>query len=467
MPFLLLLVLTLTCLQRKWPAPPDWYGWPGSVVVTWSVIAALGIIAWVPARVWRRSLERDPLCRYVVVRRYHSFRRWHVYALLVAHLVAVNFAGWGWFIGDRFVHGDIATPGIDFLLLAPLFVGLMASWAAYHPLERLLAQTGFQPSADTFPGRCAYVALQLRHNLILVAPPLLLMFSQQVILALWPNLAQNDLILPLIALGLLGVMYIAVPWVMRMLLGLKPLPAGPLRERLQATARRLAFRCSDILVWNTRQTIVNAMVTGPLPVLRYVVLTDRLIDELTPEEVEAVFGHEVGHIKHHHLLFYFGFLLASMVAVVGLWETAADLLEESPIQVWVTDNLPEVADWLASYAVVSALPLLGLLALYVVVVFGYLSRRCRAPGRYLRLPYRLSAGFCVGPGEGGPAQRHSPRETRLATGLAALDDRAARGFPGKDARRARRGAAFSTARGPGEMGDFDLPGRGDWLAGDR
>ena len=58
--------------------------------------------------------------------------------------------------------------------------------------------------------------------------------------------------------------------------------------------------------------------TGPLPFLRYVVLTDRLVQEMTPEEVEAVFGHEVGHIKHHHLLFYFGFLIASLVVVVGV-----------------------------------------------------------------------------------------------------------------------------------------------------
>ena len=39
-------------------------------------------------------------------------------------------------------------------------------------------------------------------------------------------------------------------------------------------------RFSDILVWDTRGTVANAMVTGPLPLLRYVVLTDRLIEEI-------------------------------------------------------------------------------------------------------------------------------------------------------------------------------------------
>jgi STE24 endopeptidase len=107
-----------------------------------------------------------------------------------------------------------------------------------------------------------------------------------------------------------------------------------------------------------------------------VILTDRLIEQLTPEEIEAVFGHEVGHIKHHHLLFYFGFLMASLIAVFGVWELVMDLCDQSAVQAFVQQHLPALADWLASYAMLSVLPLMALLCVYVVVVFGYLSRRC-------------------------------------------------------------------------------------------
>jgi STE24 endopeptidase len=171
-------------------------------------------------------------------------------------------------------------------------------------------------------------------------------------------------------------MYATVPFLLRLLLGLKPLPDGPLRDRLLASAKRLSFRFNDVLVWDTRNTIVNGMVTGPLPFLRYVILTDRLVSDLTPDEIEAVFGHEVGHIKHHHLLFYFGFLLASLIVVVGLYGTLTQMLGAAFIQTWLKDNLPDLKSWLDSYQMLSALPLLFLLGVYIVVVFGFLSRRC-------------------------------------------------------------------------------------------
>ncbi len=58
--------------------------------------------------------------------------------------------------------------------------------------------------------------------------------------------------------------------------------------------------------------MVNAMVVGLFPILRYVVVTDRLSAELTPEEIEAVFGHEVGHVKHRHMTYYLFFMMVSL-----------------------------------------------------------------------------------------------------------------------------------------------------------
>src|SRR5262249_11841214 len=159
----------------------------------------------------------------------------------------------------------------------------------------------------------------------------LLTLVQQTVVWFFPAL-NDDLLTPLFAAALLVALFVCIPWLLRLLLGLKPLPPGGLRDRLLATARRLKFRCSDILACDTPPTTANAMVTGPLPWLRYVVLTDRLITEMTPEEVEAVFGHEVGHIKHHHLLFYFGFLLASLVVVAGAFNGLTRLLNQDAVR---------------------------------------------------------------------------------------------------------------------------------------
>jgi Zn-dependent protease with chaperone function len=375
MPFLLLLVLTLTCLPRDWPEPPGNIGPLGSAIVTWLAIALMAAVAWLASRRLRGRLQRDPSSRPAVAQRYATFRRWHFYALLAVYFGLV-LAGWGRTVNERLIDREIAVPGIHVVLLAPLVAGLILVWASYHPLDKSLAQTSLLPAAEPFPPRWMHVAVQARHNFLLVAPPLVLMFVQQVVVALWPDLQGDPYLSPLIGIALLGTMYIGIPWMLRLLLNLQPLPPGPLRERLLATAGRLSFRFNDILIWNTRHTMVNALVTGPLPWLRYVILTDRLVTELTPEEIEAVFGHEVGHIKHHHLLFYFGFLLASLVAVIGLWNLLADWLNQTTAQAWLEEHMPAAMEWLAATELLSALPLLALLGAYIFLVFGFLSRRC-------------------------------------------------------------------------------------------
>src|SRR5262249_10531587 len=121
-------------------------------------------------------------------------------------------------------------------------------------------------------------------------------------------------------LGLLAVaaVLLAMPWVLRVLLGLRPLADGPLRRRLLATARRLGFRCSDLLVWNTGSGVANAMVVGLLPWPRYVVFTDRLLAEFCRGGVGAVLAHEIAPVRHRHMLLYLFFLACSMTLFAGL-----------------------------------------------------------------------------------------------------------------------------------------------------
>jgi Zn-dependent protease with chaperone function len=156
------------------------------------------------------------------------------------------------------------------------------------------------------------------------------------------------------------------PWVLRLVLGVRPLPPGPLRDRLEATARRLRFRYSDILLWDTRGGVANAMVAGPIPWVRYVFLSDRLLDQLTPDEVEAVFGHEVGHVRHGHLLYYMAFMVLSLMLLIGLWTLGLQL-------VFGESSASEMAGAWETWRDGPAMLLMGA---YVFVVFGFLSRRC-------------------------------------------------------------------------------------------
>ncbi len=396
MPFLLLLVLTLICLQREWPEPLHDSGLEGSLIFTWGGVVAFVAAGWLLALRARRCLASNPIQRSRLLRRFSAQRRYLMLGQVAFFLTALCLLGWG--VAARDLVGQEASaptaaeqpaqapaeeqetapailPGMEVLLLAPLLLGLVLSWAVFYDMERVAHDTS--PVLDeAFPGRWTYVGLQARHNLLLIAPPLLLVLVQQIVLAVFPRLQHDELLLPLFGAALLAAVFFGIPWLLRLMLGLAPLPEGPLRDRLLATARRLSFRFSDVLVWDTRNTVANAMVTGPLPWLRYVVLTDRLVREMSPEEVEAVFGHEVGHIKHRHMLFYFGFLLASLLVMLGLWNAVSDLVRQPVVQAFLRDNVPDLVAWLKAYKVVAMLPLVVLLGAYMFIVFGFLSRRC-------------------------------------------------------------------------------------------
>jgi Zn-dependent protease with chaperone function len=106
------------------------------------------------------------------------------------------------------------------------------------------------------------------------------------------------------------------------------------------------------------------MIVGLVPRIRYVIFTDRLLDEMPPDELDAVFGHEVGHARHGHIWYYGLFLLLSLSVIAALFVLVANMLDEAGVTV-----PPEYVGWLSLPPVVVA-------ASYIFVVFGFLSRRC-------------------------------------------------------------------------------------------
>jgi STE24 endopeptidase len=373
MPFLLLFLLTLTCLQPEWPRPPEWLGESGCVIVTWAGVALLWLWASLLTRRCRRRLLQNPGHRHDWMRRFAAGRGNHFFALLGFFLAAL-FLGWGWIIKSPEAT-DRPIPGLELVLLAPMVLGLIGSWALFYPMERAAHEVYLYPESAPFLGRWAYVGLQARHNLLLVVPPLTLIIVHQVLFGLFPGLGRDGEVLPLSG-ALLVLAFLTMPLLLRVFLGLRPMPKGQLRDRLEVAARRLRFRYSDILVWNTEGTVANAMVTGVIPWVRYIVVTDKLVGTLTAEEIEGVFGHEVGHIKHHHMFFYILFMVTSLVALGGLAFLGESLIEQSDVKTWLMEAVPGLFQLLDSLKFYALLPVLVLFAIYLFVVFGYLSRRC-------------------------------------------------------------------------------------------
>lgn len=367
MPFVLLVLAFLLYAQETWQ--PPWFAMTAhdAALATLGGISAFVVLAGVISLIIGQSLQTAPYDRFAILKRFARWRRIHFFASSFFFVASLYVLGWGWavesFLGDRW------APIIKLIVLAPFLGGLILAWGFFYDVDRG-AHAMLWISSDTrFPSRSAYLALTIRHNLMLMAPPLLLMTAQDLLQYVFPELRsrQEFPYLTLVVLfSLLAVSILCIPWLLKLYLGLTPLPPGVLRDHLDATARRLKFRYTDILVWHTNDTLANAMVTGMLPILRYVILTDRLSAELTTEEIDGVFGHEIGHIKHHHMTLYTVFLFLSMVMLGGLWTLAIDVATAHLGADWPgMMKLFEHQEWF-----------LVVVVIYVFLVFGVLSRHC-------------------------------------------------------------------------------------------
>ena len=393
MQFLLLLFLMLPCLQEHWATTP-WFDSDGqSAALTWAAMAGvIGLALWQSQSVRRRLLLASPDLRRPILRRYSRARLFHTLTLFGAYATALFLLGWGRTVQDLWhvteldfgdpqdaigvvgaatasvpeVH-EFLGPGAEMLILAPFLAAMVGSWVFFYDADRAIHQTDDATETQPVWGRWTYVSYHLRQNIALVFIPVALLIVLKALRRLVPESGTTIGS----AVGFVGelAVFAAMPWLLRLVLGLHRLPDGPLRERLLSAARRLRFRCSDILLWQTRGNVANAMVAGLLPYPRYVLLTDRLAAELSPEELEAVFGHEVGHVKHRHMQYYLGFLIASMAVV---WVGAVVLFTE------LERRFPTLGETLhgSFWENLAVVPPLCLLGAYIFVVFGFLSRRC-------------------------------------------------------------------------------------------
>ncbi len=103
---------------------------------------------------------------------------------------------------------------------------------------------------------------------------------------------------------------------------LTPLPEGELRVRLMALAERTGFaaRTIEVMDGSKRSGHSNAFFTG-FGRFRRIVLFDTLIAQLSPEELEAVLAHEIGHYRRGHIPKMLA--LAAVLQLAGFWAVAA------------------------------------------------------------------------------------------------------------------------------------------------
>lgn len=225
--------------------------------------------------------------------------------------------------------------------IAPFVVALMGMWILDYPCHRRVRLLLRRQSGSDTPLPAwtlgEYLAYNIRHQLLFIVVPVALMILLIDMLQLYgPPIvpegpAGEYLLLGAGAAGAIGVFLIA-PVIIVRIWRTKPLPDGPLRRGLQQMAQRMGFGFRDIRLWLSEGVIANAAVMGLWGPLRYILISDALLDNMDQESIEAIFAHEAGHVVSHHLPYLAAFAISTAV----LCSVAANLLVEAfPSAEWV------------------------------------------------------------------------------------------------------------------------------------
>jgi STE24 endopeptidase len=299
----------------------------------------------------------------------------HVYVLGMRLLTFLSLVVYGWIIHSvgwsKLVRTNWGLDGVifvdDVVVFLPFaLIQLLIWWGSFFA-ERALIRQG---SGSERP-LSRYLVLKGRQSVGLTLPVVLMYVLRRDVIRrffpAWDDYAAGEVI----EMAVLGSLILAIsPFFVRLAWPTHSLPAGALRRRLEHAAKRVGFRFTDILVWDTGQMMVNACVTGIVPGFRYVLLSDALLDSLTPLETAAVFGHEIGHVAHRHFL-YFAFFFMGSLGVLSLCGDAVSLVGPVVSQSsWLSPRNAAVLGQL-----VESGALLLSLGLYFWLVFGHLSRR--------------------------------------------------------------------------------------------
>lgn len=374
---------------------PDRWAWAGTAAmfVTMAAIAIITqIVCWASARLidrrgsWRaiRSAERMVMAGQVLT--------------VVAHVLGVLVGGWMEVVRFGLGLGDIIVID-EIICVLPAILVISSGWWSFYPIERRLRETVWLrvledglPLYPT-PTRWQFVSSNIRHQVLLTLVPLIMIgaWSESVDNVLgWLVRSGADSVggvlgkigawlrqspdhPAMIAAGgrLVGVAMVLVlsSLVMRHIWETVRLGDGPMRDRLLALCDRAGVRIRELLVWRTRGTMINGAAMGLIGPLRYILLTDALLDHLPARQVESVMAHEIAHAKHQHIPWLLCSLLGAVGVLGGIFGAAA-----WGLVIWFAPGVLEsktVPWWLAHAETILVVPTLA----GTLLIFGWISRR--------------------------------------------------------------------------------------------
>jgi len=235
------------------------------------------------------------------------------------------------------------VPGMaDLLVLAPFFAAAVLVFVGTYRIDQALHQVILENRQWEGRGRAAawtlgrYLNFNLRHHLLVVVVPMILIlvaFDLSRTHEQWLNRVFQVAWAAEVAPGVAAAgIFVIAPLILRYIWPTHRLPDGPLRRRLEEICRRIKLRYRDILIWQSGGMMINAAVMGLFGPVRYVMLSDGLLEAMSREQIEAVFGHEAGHVRHRHIQFFLLFAVCSMLFLSAVVEALRLSVEKGLLQ---------------------------------------------------------------------------------------------------------------------------------------
>ncbi|MCI5145691.1 MAG: peptidase M48 Ste24p [Candidatus Electrothrix sp. AR3] len=252
------------------------------------------------------------------------------------------------------------------ILLFFLFFSII--WVQAHSVYQIL-----------FNSKCSlghFVYSNIRTNLSILFPWLILSLIFDLLHGLpLPKMQEflqstwGDLFLFFFLILLLALLF---PPMIRRLWDCTPMQPGLQRLEIEALFHQQNFS-SEILCWPLFEgKALTAAVMGIVPRLRYILLTPALLAALEKDELESVLAHEIGHVKHYHLLLYMLLLFSFSLLTGALSESLIFCFFRCDGLAWLRSQLQLPAETLLVYFV--SLALFIFMLFYFRFLFGYFIR---------------------------------------------------------------------------------------------
>jgi len=314
--FMVALTLVHPATRAKLMAP----GWPGALALV-GYLAVAAAMSRINTALALRALRREQGTSASWA------RRLNVLAILaqcwlIAGLAALVVMGYGRWVMDELDLARIPLIG-KLAVLAPFFAAILLTWVLDYPFYRAsrlrIARQQAALGAVLRPAwtRGQYIAYNLRHHVLFVVVPvgLIILATDVLLMYVYPILPEgigDYILLALMILAALSVFLLAPLMIVR-IWRTEPLGPGTLRQDLERTCRQMNLRCRSLLVWKSGGTIANAGVMGLIGPVRYVLLSDMLLEQMDHDHIKAIFAHEAGHIVARHIFHAAVFAVASVL----------------------------------------------------------------------------------------------------------------------------------------------------------